>query len=193
MRDFEQFITPALISTMVTAVLAPLCFYLLKRHDDKKKRNFEVRFSEYKKYVATLEGITQTSRVDFEADLMKTISSVMSEILADPENANKAVVRLHEELSQCDSKIRESFVKATNELHGLRLVCSEKLLGLIDEFVQIQRDMMDEYIRILGSINVFETKNPADLIKGEMKAKAEKAQPLFDQILKQMRAELGIR
>jgi len=43
----------------MTALLVPLLFYLLKRRDERKKRHFEVRYAEYRKYLQVLEEIVE--------------------------------------------------------------------------------------------------------------------------------------
>jgi len=59
MDSLGALITPAKVSTVITAILAPLMFYLLKRRDEQKKRQFEVRYAEYKKYLQVLEELSQ--------------------------------------------------------------------------------------------------------------------------------------
>lgn len=193
MSNWETLITPAVVSVIVTAIIGPLVFYFLKRRDEKARRNFEVRFVEYKKYLSTLEEIAQASRGDFERDYMKTVTEVMNEIISNPGDSEASLMRLNTELESFASKIRESFTKATSELHGLRLVCSTKLLSLIDEFIQLQRDLMDLSISIMSKANSIDLSDPESMVSGEMKFKAGKYESLLDQIIKQMRKELGIQ
>jgi hypothetical protein len=192
MDAVSALITPAIVSTVITAILAPLMFYFLKRRDEQKKRHFEVRYAEYKKYLQVLEDIVATTRGDFEQSYMKTVASILKDMLADPDNAANHVVRLHEALDALGSQMRQTFTKATSELHGLRLVCSDKLLGMVDEFVQLQRELMDEAIAVMANAKNVDINNPEAAMTGAMREKGQRAQPLFDQILHQMRAELGI-
>jgi hypothetical protein len=193
MDAVSALITPVIVSTVITALLAPLIFYFLKRRDEQSKRHFEVRYAEYKKYLQVLEDIVATTRGDFEQSYMKTVASILKDMFADQDNAANHVVRLHEALDVLGSQMRQTFTKATSELHGLRLVCSDKLLGMVDEFVQLQRELMDEAIAVMGNAKNVDIDNPEAGMTGAMKAKGQRAQPLFDQILQQMRAELGIR
>lgn len=193
MDALATLITPALVSAAITAILAPLMFYLLKRRDERKKRHFEVRYAEYKKYLQVLEEIVATTRMDFEQSYTKTVGSILHDILAEPENAPSHAMRLNAALDALGSQMRQAFTKATSELHGLRLVCSDKLLGMVDEFVQLQRELMDEAIAVMGNAKNVDINNPEAAMTGTMKEKGQRAQPLFDRILHQMRAELDIR
>ena len=173
--------------------MAPIIFYLLKRRDDIKKRNFDIRYTEYKHYLKTLDEITATTRIDFEKDFIATANKCFKEIIEKPENSQNALIELNEKMSVLNSNIRESFTKATNELHGLRLVCSEKLLNLIDEFVGIQKELIDLSMSVMSSFKSIDLDNPTAHIPKDMKEKGEKAQGLYNTIIRQMRLELGIK
>jgi hypothetical protein len=116
----------------------------------------------------------------------------MNEILTNPANSNEALLKLHKSLDEYGKKIRDSFTKAVNELHGLKLVCSDSLLSLVDQWVQLQRELLDESIQIMELAKTINLKNPESVITGKMKEKAKKAEAVFDSILKQMRKELDI-
>ena len=193
MDALPALITPVIVSTVITAVLAPLIFYFLKRRDEQKRRHFEVRFAEYRKYLQVLEDIVAATRIDFEQSYMKTVASILKDIFADPDNAANHALRLNAALDALGSQMRQTFTKATSELHGLRLVCSDKLLKMVDEFVQLQRDLMDEAIAVMANAKNVDINNPDAAMTGAMKEKGQRAQPLFDQILHQMRTELGVR
>lgn len=190
--DWKQLLTPAVISAAVTSVLAPLFFFILKQRDERQKRNFEVRYSEYKKYLSTLEEITRSSSTDFERDFMKTATESMNRILLGGPDADRALVELNTSLSQMSSKVRESFSKATNELHGLRLVCSDTLLAQIDRFVQIQSELIDESLNVFERIKQMSSPIPNTILTEQMQSKGKESQELFTAIVKQMRKELGI-
>lgn len=64
---------------------------------------------------------------------------------------------------------------------------------MVNEFVAIQRSLMDESCAVLGRLNQVDINDPSTMISGEMKAKGNKTQELFDQIVLQMRKELGIK
>jgi hypothetical protein len=192
MENWYSIVTPAIVSTFVTAILVPSLFFFLKRKDERVKRNFDVRYLEYKKYLATLEDVTRATRGDFEKDYLNSVSDVMNEILTNPANSNEALLKLHKSLDEYGKKIRDSFTKAVNELHGLKLVCSDALLSLVNQWVQLQRELLDESIQIMERAKTINLRNPESIIMGEMKGKAKKAEIVFGSILKQMRKELDI-
>ena len=189
---FQSLLTPAIVSTILTAILAPLLFYLLKRHDEKRKRTFDIRFAEYKKYLQTLDAIAEATRLDFENNFMESISESFRNIIEGTDESNEPLLALNESMKTLTRGMRETFSKANNELHGLRLVCSENLLGLVDEFVLLQREIMDYSISIIDNLSPNNSQDPKDFLNDKMKQKADKVHYLYGAIVKQMRKELSI-
>lgn len=185
MELIQTFATPAFVSALM--------FYLLKRWDENKKRNFEVRYAEYKKYLQTLEEIAASSRSDSEKFLRNVFADFLRTPIKDEATANAALFRMEENMSSVMSKMRESFSKAHNELHGLKLVCTDKLLKLINEFVSLQKEILDQIVIILGNWRNFDINNPEASFSGEMKTKGKRSQQLYEEIVMQMRKELRIK
>jgi hypothetical protein len=190
---FKEFLQPAIIAAVVTAIVGPLIFHLLKHRDEKRRRSFDIRYAEYKHYLKALEQVASSSLADFEKSMATTYADCLKEILATEVQSNGPLVRLNHELNELTSKIRKSFTQATQELHGLRLVCSGKLLKMVNEFVNLQRELIDESCSVMSRIQKIDVLNPQTAISGEMKAKGERTQQLFDAIVLQMRKELGIK
>jgi len=67
--EWQQLITPVVVSGIVTGILAPLLFHFLKRRDESQKRTFDVRYAEFNKYLSTLEEIARSIRVNFDAPM----------------------------------------------------------------------------------------------------------------------------
>lgn len=189
----ETILQPAVVAAIVSAIIGPLIFFLLKRWDDKKRRSFEIRYEEYKHYLKALEQIASSSHADFERFMSETYASCMNEILTTEGQSPDPLVRLNQEANNLTADVRKSFTQATQELHGLRLVCSEKLLQKVNEYVNIQRELIDSSCSVMGNLDQMDINNPSASLSGEMKKKGERTQVLFEEIVQQMRKELGIK
>lgn len=191
--DPEAILQPAVVAAIVSAIVGPLIFFILKRWDDKKRRNFDLRYAEYKHYLKALEQISASGHADFERLMGETYANCLKDILATEGQSNEPLITLNREVNNLTENIRKSFTQSTQELNGLRLVCSEKLLEKVNEFVKIQRELINESCSMMGRIDQIDIDNPSTFISGEMKAKGEKTQELFEKIVQQMRRELGIK
>lgn len=75
----EAIIQPAIVAAVVTAIVGPLIFFFLKRWDEKKRRNFEIRYAEYKHYLKALEQISSSSHADFERFMGQSYADCLKE------------------------------------------------------------------------------------------------------------------
>jgi hypothetical protein len=189
MSLLRDLIVPVVVSAAVAAVLTPVLFFVLKRRDERQKRHFEVRYTEYKKYLQAIEEIAAAARIDLKQSYTAVVASTLKDMLADPEQSSDYGPRLDKGLNDLGNEVRATFAKATNGLHGLRLVCSDKLLPMVNEFVELQRELTEESIALIADARI---SNPSASVSDAMAEKAERAESLFDQILEQMRAELGV-
>ena len=188
----NEILTPAIISTFITAIFAPLIFNFLKRRDEINKRNFEVRYSEYKKYLNTLEEISNKMNTNFEKEYIKVVSEVFNSIISNPEKSNEALRRLNNELQKLTNNLRTIFSKATSELYGLKLVCSDKLFNMIEEFISTQKQIMKKSINFMGKINLDKPSDFSFIENNDIKKLGSHSEKLFQDIVLQMRKELGI-
>ena len=193
MENLIKILNPAIISVIVTSIVAPFIFYFLKRRDEIKKRNFEVRYAEYKKYLNTLENISSLSRISFEKDFMEIAKDCFSNIISNPQESNAALIKLNTAMEELTSKLRTSFTQAQNELHGLKLVCSQKLLFMINEFVSLQNELVNKSTEFMRSWKKYIGKEQSFFENSNFKLLGQKANSLQEDILKQMRMELKIK
>lgn len=189
----EGLLTSAVVATIVSGIVGPLIFFFLKRWDDKKRRNFEIRYDEYKHYLKALEQITSASQAAFERFMSETYADCLKDILTTEGKSSEPLIRLNKKINELTSNIRKSFTQATEELNGLRLVSSSTLLDMVNEFINIQRELLNQSCSIMGRLNQIEINNPDTLLSSEMKARGKQAQDLFERIVLQMRKELGVK
>ncbi|HXI35918.1 MAG TPA: hypothetical protein VNH80_03320, partial [Burkholderiales bacterium] len=132
---------------LVTVVLAPLLFFLLKSREEGRRRQFEVRYAEYKKCLQALEQIAAVARIDFKQAYTGIAASALKEALAEADEDYGP--RLQKGLDELSGRLRDSFAGAAGELHGLGLACSAELLTTVNEFVKLQRELVEESIAVI--------------------------------------------
>lgn len=189
----ERLLAPAIVSVVVTAIVAPLIFFFLKRWDEKNKRNFEIRYAEYKHYLKALEQITASAQEDFEIFMADDFTQCLKRILTREGESSESLMELNQQVNTLTSNVRKSFSQATQELNGLRLVCSSRLLEVVNEFIDLQRQLLEESSAMLKRLDQIDINNPLAALSGEMQAKGEQTKVLFELIVQQMRKELKIK
>lgn len=186
-------LTSSLISALVSAVVGPAIFYVLKTRDERKRRQFETKFGEFKHYLKALEEISRFSGEEFEKYMSGPAQKCMESILMAKSEAdsNLALVTMNREMNEFISKVTKSFQRASSELHGLRLVCSPVLYGMVNEYVGIQDKVLHESISLLGNIK-FNHSGSIDVpVDHGLRKMGEASKQMFERIIEQMRHELG--
>jgi len=191
--EIEKLLTSAVVAAVVSAIVGPLIFLFLKRWDEKNRRTFDIRYAEYNHYLRAIEQISSAGNAEFERFMSETYAQCLKEILSTEGDSNQPLIELNRKVNDLTSNVRKSFTQATQELNGLRLVCSSALLEMVNEFIDIQRHLIDESVSMMGRLQKLDINNPESIISGEMKAKGEQATVLFEKIVVQMRKELGIK
>jgi len=175
----------------VSAILGPAIFYILKTREDRRRRQFETKFGEFKHYLKALEQISKFSGEEFEKYMSGPAQKCMESVLTGGEPANQALITMNREMNEFVSKLTKSFQQASSELHGLRLVCSPELFGMVNEFVRIQDQILKESIALMGQIKFNESGSVEIPIDSGLRRKGEASKQMFERIVEQMRSELG--
>ena len=191
--EIEKLLTSAVVAAVVSAIVGPLIFFFLKRWDEKNRRTFDIRYDEYKHYLKALEQISSAGHADFERFMSETYAQCLNDILTSEGESDQPLIELNRKVNELTSNVRKSFTQATQELNGLRLVCSSKLLEMVNKFIAIQRELINESSSMMGRLNQIDINNPESIVSGDMKIKGEHATTLFEEIVVQMRKELGIK
>ncbi len=187
----ELILTSSLVSALVSAILGPAIFYILKTREDRRRRQFETKFGEFKHYLKALEQISKFSGEEFEKYMSGPAQKCMESVLTGGEPANQALITMNREMNEFVSKLTKSFQQASSELHGLRLVCSPELFGMVNEFVRIQDQILKESIALMGQIKFNESGSVEIPIDSGLRRKGEASKQMFERIVEQMRSELG--
>ncbi|MBZ5640799.1 MAG: hypothetical protein LAO51_18840 [Acidobacteriia bacterium] len=182
----EGFLTPAMVSLAVSSIVSPVLFYFLKVREERRKERFDHKYAEYKAFLKALDDMAATARIDFESFMRDTMGRHFSDIL----RGGGDLEALNVDVREFTLRTASAFSKAKSELHGLTLVCSEKLLSLVRDFTALQERLMSRTTALLGDLKQFNTDSP---VAAEMKELGERAESLKDEIVRAMRTELRIK
>lgn len=189
----ELILASSLVSAVVSAIVGPSIFYFLKTREERKRRQFETKFSEFKHYLKALEQISRFAGEEFEKYMRDPAQKCMQSVLmaTSEAEANLALVAMNQEMNEFVSRLTKSFQQASSELHGLRLVCSHTLFELVNEYVKIQDQLLQEAIALMGQIKFNESGSVDVPVDAGLRRKGEASKQMFERIVKQMRSELG--
>lgn len=171
------------------------------RHDlelelDKKKRLYEGKLSQYKKYFQYIDESSEAARNEIFSDLGERVI----DLIRDPSEENTIAYIRSTLMSQKD--INDRFLTFKTEINGLRLEAGNNLLGLLDSYTEALEKVQKETVAFMGSLNQnlerFVHENEAiqqeisEFMQSLESGAGARTRELKDEIFWEMRRELGI-
>ena len=163
---------------------------------DRRKRLYEGKLIQYKRYFAMLDGYSENTR----RELFEGFQDQFTSLIRDPSEENtisyiQASLALQSDLSQ-------KFTAFKTELNGLKLEAGEQLLALLNEYILALEPVQDQTVQFMQWMNsnysLFLTDRAAAnakvqaFVSGEVSEQGAKLTRLQDEIFHEMRRELGV-
>lgn len=163
---------------------------------DKKKRLYEGKLAQYKRYFALMDSYSLEQR----RALMGGFQEGIFKILENPSTEN--TIEYIKKTLSLQNDISDKFLMFKNEMNGLRLEAGEPLLELIESYVSALEKVQKKTVSFLSWINENATtflaqpeaaqQKVQEFMQEEDSGEAQELIGLQEQIFREMRRELGI-
>jgi hypothetical protein len=194
-----KYIIPATMM-LLSSGLFPFLLHKYKMARERKEKLFDTRKSEYQEYFKVMESAARLAGQDYDKFLSKTLPEASLRLYKD-ESSPESIVNYQNTLNEFTKGVQEGFQKATHELVGLRIVCSDALAELLDRFESLYKEILTLQPMMLQEIR--ESVTPESFISGEFNFETPTQVKMVemgtdlgllrDEIIKQMRSELGYK
>ena len=114
---------------------------------DKKKRLYEGKLAQYKKYYAMMDENSSSSR----KALFKSVQEGILDIIENPSDEN--TLKYIKSIFAAQSDIADQFLAFKYEISGLRLEAGEKLLSLLDNYIVLLEQAHEKTVEFLSTMN----------------------------------------
>src|SRR5690606_19214321 len=117
----------------------------------------ERRYSTYKEYLSKLDSINSAIASNMTGEEMLQETEVLMRSITESEDPFNpaAFQRYFGKMTQFVQQWAREQSKALEELNGLRLVCSEPILGLLDDYTTSAKAYLDVTTSAIQKINPF--------------------------------------
>lgn len=163
---------------------------------DKKKRLYEGKLAQYKKYFQYIDESSKAARNEIFSDL----GEKMLDLIKDPSEENTVAYIQSTLMSQKD--ISDRFLTFKTEINGLRLEAGDNLLTLLDGYTESLEIVQNKTVSFMGSLNQdperFVRENDAirreiaGFMQNLQSGAGARTEKLKEEIFWEMRRELGI-
>ena len=183
--DFKPFELGAMLS-----VTGGVIWFFINRRYQNKDNLKATRLDTYKSFLNKLDEAGSSSRV-MSGEIMRIMSEVGEKILKDHENSNDVLIEMNHELSSLTKESLKGFQIFTNEINQLTLVCSKKMLPLVEELLAIYKQVSNNYTSLLSNLNFLDPAAQDKLQSILSKSDQDRLIYLNAEIKNLMRKEIG--
>lgn len=194
-----KYIIPAAMA-LLSSGLFPFFLHKYKMTRERGEKLFDTRKAEYQEYFKVMEKAARLAGQDYDKFLSITLPEASLNLYKEA-SSPESLVNYQNTISEFTRGIQEGFQKVTNELVGLRIVSSDKLTELLDRFESLYKEILTLQPMMLKEIKEsmtldsfmsgeFNFETPTKVQMVEM---GTKLSLLRDEIIRQMRGELGYK
>lgn len=177
--------------SLIASVLVPLLLHWLKGRRGRTKKIFELRKEAYTKYFEKYEKASEDVGQNYEKFSQVTLKEEFLKLLKS-DSSPEAIVEFSNAIRDIPEKIQSSYRKATEEITNLKIIGSDKLLEIVKEFEEINKEILEmssEWLsEMQGTLTMPNFDSP---IAKQMTQKGIRAQEIKEKVIEQMRKELG--
>jgi hypothetical protein len=179
------------VTVLVASVIIPLLLHWLKGRRERADKIFDIRKEAYTKYFEKYEKASEDVGQDYEEFSQVTLKEEFLKLLRS-DTSPEAIVEFSNAVGNIPEKIQSSYRKATEEITSVKIIGSEKLLELVKEFEKTNKEILEMSSKWIAEMQgTFTMPDFESPIAKEMTEKGIHVQELKEQIIEQMRKELG--
>ena len=191
--------TTELIVTIILAVpgwVWAIIQYLTNRRWQKRDFLQRQRYDAYKGFMSKMDSISEAMRDDPTKSLFSMfkefMTSLASNIASESYNHSEIMLSFTNKLLEQTQRNCEPLQQINGEINNIKLIASEKLLEKLDELQELTIDLYNEMMLALNAIAKEQAPNIDNLKTVGQQERWQRFQPLYDDILRIMRKEVGI-
>jgi len=167
--------------------------YKLQRKYDDLKTNKQIKYETYKNYLAKIDDINNRLLNHMQSEeYLKAVTELTAEVFKKPNNMNEAMQKYFDKMNKFLFGWGTEQHRMVEELSGIKLVCGEGILNLIDEFSKCTKEYIDKTLEASKADTVpliFDANNPQIIY---LKSLYQRMFEIRDKLIKEMRKEIGI-
>lgn len=163
---------------------------------DRRKRLYEGKLAQYKRYFAMLDGYSENTR----RQLFEGFQEQFASLIREPSEEN-TIAYIQASLA-LQGDLAQKFTVFKTELNGLKLETGEKMLALLNQYVAALEPVQDQTVQFMQWMNsnysLFLTEPEAAnakvqaFVSGDVSEQGAELKRLQDEIFYEMRRELGV-
>ena len=180
-----------IISTVIASIVIPFLLHHLKYKRERTEMVFKARKETYENYFKKFEQSAKDIGQEYDKFTDEILPQALNKLLQSS-NSPQGIIEFQATVGSFPHKIQESHRSVLEEMTTLQIFASPILLSLIKRYEDLHREMMAQAAPWLQEANQKLTAPDLESpIASEMKQRGVEINVLKNEIISQMRSELG--
>ena len=176
---------------IIASVVVPFLLHHFKYKREREEMLFVARKDAYIEYFKKFEASASAVAQEYEVFSRETIPQAMLKLL-ESNNSPEAIVDFQQVVGEFPQKIQRTFSRVSEEMTSLKVMCSEELYLLIEQFEDLNQKMMKQTSEWLGEMQQSMGTPDVEMpVAKEMTNYGEQVKAMKNEIIRKMRKELG--
>lgn len=159
---------------------------------EKANKLADRRFAAYNSFLNKMDAISGEMNKQPRSIMREMTTTLLSSIMDDNEDTNKAVVSFNEKLVAYVSDSLKPLLMMKQELSSLKLVASDKMLEYIHKMEALTDDLHNEFQLCLSSVSPKNTESFQNLKSMGQSERVKEFAALYEEMTNLMRKEIQL-
>ena len=165
----------------------------LQRKYDELKTNKQIKYDTYKNYITKLDDLNNRLLNHMQSeDFLTAVAELNSEAFKSPNNMPEALQKYFNKMNKFIFGWGAEHHRLTQEMSGIRLVCGNEIINLLDEYTRCTKEYVDKTLEFSNAKSIllmFDTNDPQIIY---LKDLYQRMNGIRNQLINEMRKEIGI-
>ena len=123
----------------------------LQQEYESKKIEKQLRFNTYMQYISKIDALNHKLQNNLKSEeLLKASSEMNLKVLTDPNNSPLAIKEYMDKVNRFLAEWGTEQYRTTEELSGVKLVCSDSIFNMLEEYSLVAKDYVDNTLAFMG-------------------------------------------
>jgi hypothetical protein len=165
----------------------------LQRKYDELKTNKQIKYETYRNYIAKLDELNNRLLNHMQSeDFFTAVAELNSEVFKYPNNMPAALQKYFDKMNKFIFGWGAEHHRLSQEVSGIRLVCGNEILNLLDDYTTCTKEYVDKTLEFSNAKSILLMFDPNDPQINYLKGLYQRMNGLRNQLIIEMRKEIGI-
>jgi len=176
---------------IIASVIVPFLLHHFKYKREREEMLFVAKKDAYLEYFKKFEDSSAAVAQEYEVFSRETMPQAMIKLI-ESNNSAEGIAEYQQTVGEFPQNIQRTYSRVSEEMTSLKIMCSDELYHLIEQFEELNQKIMKQTSEWLGEIQAsMGSPNMEMPVAKEMTNYGEQVKAMKNEIIRKMREEIG--